>query len=59
MIQLNNNEANIQKVMTEYLVLVGFIDESEIEKIEEPLRNMLKNIEIVIQYPIDREVFPF
>jgi hypothetical protein len=56
---MNNNEANIQKVMTEYLVLGGFIDESEIEKIEESLRNMLKNIETVIQYPIDHEVFPF
>jgi hypothetical protein len=59
MIYLNNNEANLQKVLTEYLVLAGFIDESEIEKIEEPLRNMLKNIETVMQYPIDHDVFPF
>jgi hypothetical protein len=59
MIYLNNNEANLQKVLTEYLVLAGFIDETEIEKIEEPLRNMLKNIETVMQYPIDHDVFPF
>jgi hypothetical protein len=59
MIQVNNNEGNIQRVMIDYLILGGFIEESEIEKIEEPLRNMLKNIETVINYPIDHEVFPF
>jgi hypothetical protein len=59
MIHLNNNETNLQKVITEYLVLAGFIDESEIEKIEEPLRNMLKNIETVMQYPIVHDVSPF
>ncbi|SEB72628.1 hypothetical protein [Paenibacillus sp. GP183] len=59
MIHLNHNEVNLQKVMTEYLVQAGFINESEIEKIEEPLRNMLKNIETVMQYPIDHDVFPF
>jgi hypothetical protein len=59
MIQVNNNEDNIQKAMIDYLILGGFIKESEIEKIEEPLRNMLKNIGTVIKYPIDHQVFPF
>jgi hypothetical protein len=59
MIQVNNNEANMHKAMIEYLILGGFIEESEIEKIEELLRNMLKNIETVKKYPIAHEVFPF
>jgi hypothetical protein len=59
MIPMNNNKADIQKVMIEYLMLNGFMDESEIEKIEEPLRNMLENIEAVMDYPIAHETFPF
>ncbi|GAB7058097.1 hypothetical protein [Paenibacillus sp. Pae15] len=54
---MNGNGAMIQN-MSGYLVLNGFVRESEIDKIAVPLEKMIRNIETVLKYPIGHEAFP-